>query len=537
MATNTPASTPQAPPEQAVLTPREILVAMSGLVIAMLLAMLDNMIVAPALPTIVGDLGGLDRLAWVTTAYILASTAATPIWGKLGDLYGRKGVFMSAVVIFLVGSALCGVAQDMNQLIAFRALQGLGAGGLMVGVMAIIGEMVPPRERGRYQGVMAAVMPIAMIGGPLVGGFITDNLNWRWAFYVNLPLGAVALAVIWFTLKLPRRTRAGGRASIDWSGAALLTLWITTLVLITSWGGTEYAWGSGRIIGLGVVTVLGFVAFLIVERRAVEPVMPLSVFRNANFSLAGALSFIVGFAMFGGVTFLPQFQQFVQGSSATNSGLLLMPMMISAMAVSVAGGLLITRTGRYRALPIAGGALLTAGLALMSTMELDTSRTTSALYMIVLGAGMGCLMQTTMLIAQNSVALRDMGAATGASTFLRNMGGSLGVSLLGSLYTNRLRDSLEAQGGGAAAGTEGLGSIAEVTPEVLRQMAEPVRHAFQVAVTEGIQVVFVGSAVVAAVGFVLAWFIRHVPLRGSGPAPSAPRQDDPVPVEAGAAKG
>ncbi len=506
-----PGAAAEAERERPALSHRQIMIAMSGLVIAILLAMLDNMIVAPALPTIVGDLGGLQHLAWVTTGYILASTVSTPIWGKLGDLFGRKGVFMASIVVFLIGSVLCGISQNMAELVVFRAIQGLGAGGLMVGAMAIVGEMVPPRDRGKYQGVMMAAMPFAMIGGPLIGGFLTDHLSWRWAFYVNLPLGAIALAVVWVTLKLPR---GRGKAVIDWAGAGLLTLWITALVLITSWGGTEYAWGSWQIAGLGVLTVAGFVAFIMVERRVAEPIMPLGPFRNANFALAGALSLVSGFALFGGVTFLPQYQQFVQGASATNSGLLLLPMMASVMIVSLIGGQIITRTGRYRALPIVGSALMTIGLALFATMDVDTSRTMTALYMVVLGAGMGCLMQTTLLIAQNSVPLRDLGASTGASTFLRNMGGSLGVSLLGALYANQLTDSLTAN---SPAGASGLGAASELTPAALRAMPEAAQRIFQQAVTDGIGTVFFWGAVVGAVGFVLAWFIRHVPLRGSEP--------------------
>ncbi|MFB7321555.1 MULTISPECIES: MDR family MFS transporter [unclassified Streptomyces] len=492
-------------------THREIMVTMSGLVIALLLAMLDNMIVAPALPTIVGDLGGLNHLAWVTTGYVLASTVATPIWGKLGDLLGRRITFLSSIVIFLLGSALCGMSQNMGELVGFRALQGLGAGGLMVGVMAVVAEIVPPRERGKYQGVMMAVMPVAMIGGPLAGGFITDHLSWRWAFYVNLPLGVVALLVCWFTLaRLPRGT---GRVRIDWTGAALLTVWITALVLITSWGGNEYDWSSAVIIGLAVVTVAAFVAFVFVERRAAEPIMPLSVFGNRDFSLAGALSFIVGFALFGGVTFLPQFQQFVQGSSATNSGLLLMPMMLASMALSLAGGAMISRTGRYRAWPIAGTVLMAAGLALFATMGTGTSRTVTSLYMVVLGAGMGCLMQTTMLIAQNNAPLKDMGAATGAATFLRNMGGSLGVSLLGSVYASTLTDSVVSHGG-MATGSGGSAAVSQMTPEALKNLPEAARHVFQQAVTDGVSSVFTWGAVVAGAGLLIALLIRQVPLRG-----------------------
>jgi EmrB/QacA subfamily drug resistance transporter len=399
------------------------------------------------------------------------------------------------------------MSQNMGELIAFRAFQGLGAGGLMVGVLAVIGEMIPPLQRSKYMGVMMAVMPVAMIGGPLAGGYITDNLSWRWAFYVNLPLGAIALVVCWFTLaKLPRGT---GKARIDWLGAGLLTVWITTLVLITSWGGTTYDWASPQIIGLAVVTVATFVAFVVVQRRAAEPIMPLRVFGNLNFTLSGALAFISGFAMFGAVTFLPQFQQFVQGSSATNSGLLLMPMMIAAMVVSLASGAIISKTGRYKVFPIVGGVLLTVALGLFSTIGVDTSKTVTALYMVVLGAGMGCLMQTSTLIAQNSIELRDIGAGTGASTFLRNMGSSIGVSLLGAIYTSSLTSSL---GGGT-----GGGPTNQMTPAALRTLPEAARHLFQEAVTTSLGTLFTVAACVAAAGIVIALFVRQVPLRGSVP--------------------
>jgi EmrB/QacA subfamily drug resistance transporter len=496
---------------------RQIMVTMSGLVIAMLLAMLDNMIVAPALPTIVGDLGGLNHLAWVTTAYILATTIATPIWGKLGDLYGRRITFVSAVALFLVGSALCGMAQNMIELVAFRAIQGLGAGGLIVGVLSIVGEMIPPRDRSKYQGVMMAVMPVAMIGGPLIGGTITDHLSWRWAFYVNLPLGAVALVVCWLTLaKLPRGT---GHARIDWLGTALLTVWITSLVLITTWGGTQYDWASPQIAGLAALTIAGLVAFILVQGRTAEPIMPLRVFRNRNFNLAGGLAFISGFALFGAIGYLPQYQQFVQGASATNSGLLLMPMMIAVMVVSLAAGRVISKTGRYRIFPIAGSILVATGMLLFSTVDVTTSQTTTALYMVLLGAGMGGLMQTSTLIAQNSLEPRDMGAGTGASTFLRNMGSSLGVSILGALYAHHLTDSLAHSASGAGTAS---GSISSMTPEALRALPAAARQVFQLAVTDGITALFVWGSVVAALGVVVALFVRHVPLRGSKPATEAP---------------
>lgn len=493
---------------------------MSGLIIAMLLAQLDNMIVAPALPTIVGDLGGLEHLSWVVTGYILASTVATPIWGKLGDIFGHKHTFMAAIVIFLIGSALCGAARGMTELVLFRAFQGLGAGGLMVGIMSVIGMMVSPRERGKYQGIMMAVMPAAMIGGPLIGGFITDNASWRWAFYVNLPLGVISLMVVWKTLNLPAEKLPEGpenKVRIDWWGASVLTVWITSLVLLVTWGGNQYAWSSWQTYTLGALALVGFIVFVLIEGRVEEPIMPLRLFRIANFSLAAGLGFVAGFAMFGGITFLPQFQQFVQGQSATNSGLLLMPMMISAMAFSLGGGLLISRTGRYKVFPIVGTALLTAGLWLFSTMELDTPTWQTSVYMVVLGAGMGCLMQTTNLIAQNSVALRDLGAATGASSFTRTMGGSLGVAILGAIYTSNLTDTLGA--GGVATG-EGSPDASGMTPAALRALPEAAQHLFQQAVTDGTQAIFIWGSAIAVVGFVVAWFLKEVPLRDTVHTPT-----------------
>jgi EmrB/QacA subfamily drug resistance transporter len=320
--------------------------AVFALMIAVMLAMLDNMIVGTAMPTIVGELGGLEHLSWVVTAYTLTTAASTPLWGKIGDMYGRKGVFLTSILIFLAGSVTSGAAQTMSQLIGFRALQGLGAGGLMVGAMAIMGELVPPRERGKYMGMMAGVMSFAMIGGPLVGGTLTDHLGWRWAFYINIPLGAIALTLVTTLLHLPRH-RSQGR--IDYAGAALLTVGITAAVLVTSWGGTEYDWSSGTILGLGGLAAASVAGFLLVERRASEPVLPLGVFRSRNFSLVTLIGFLLGFVMFGAMTFLPLYQQSVQGASATNSGLLLLPVLLPMMVVSVVTGRATTRTGRYRA--------------------------------------------------------------------------------------------------------------------------------------------------------------------------------------------
>ncbi len=427
---------------------REVMVVLPGLMLAIMLAMLDNLIVGTALPTIVEELGGLSHFSWVVTAYILGTTVSTPIWGKLGDLYGRKTVFLTSIVLFLIGSALCGMAgseilggpqHGMMELIAFRAFQGLGAGGLMVGAFAIIGDLVPPRERGRYQGLMAGIMALAMIAGPLVGGFITDNLDWRWAFYVNLPLGAVAMLLLVARLNLPK-LRTEHR--IDWLGAGLLSVGITALVLLITWGGNQYPWGSWPILGLGAVAAVSLIVFGFVERVAAEPIVPLGLFRNRNFAVVSAIGFLLGFAMFGAISFLPLYQQTVQGASATNSGLLLLPMMLGMMVISVFVGQVITKTGRYKIFPIIGGVGMTAGMILLSLIDVNTSKTQLALFMVVLGTGMGFLMQTTMLIAQNSVEQKDLGVASSSAMFFRSIGGSFGVTLFGTLFVRRLHDDV-----------------------------------------------------------------------------------------------
>jgi EmrB/QacA subfamily drug resistance transporter len=504
-----------APPGQR--TRREIYTVMSGLMIAMLLAMLDNMVVGTAMPTIVGELGGLTHLAWVVTAYTLATAVSTPVWGKLGDLYGRKGVFMGAIVIFIIGSALAGMSQSMNELIAFRGVQGLGAGGLMVSAMAVIGDLVPPRERGRYQGLIAGVMPIAMIGGPLLGGFVTDHLTWRWAFYINLPLSALALLVTALTMHLPKR-RTSHR--IDYPGVALLAAGVGTLILVATWGGTEYPWGSSTIIGLGVASAVSLVAFVLWEMRAAEPIVPMRLFRSVNFSLVSALGFLVGFAMFGAVTFLPQFQQLVQGASATNSGLLLLPLMTGMLITLLVVGQLITRTGRYRVFPILGGLFMTAGMLLLAQLTIDTTRLTTSLFMVVLGVGMGFLMQNTMLIAQNSVDLKDMGAASGAATLFRTIGGSLGVSLLGAVYSHQVTGELATRLG--AKGTALAANGTQLTPAMLKRLPDDLRVAFMHAVTSGVHGVFVWGTGITAVAIIVAWFIREVPLRGGPVGAPAP---------------
>ncbi|MFF3642502.1 MDR family MFS transporter [Streptomyces sp. NPDC002564] len=507
--------------------PRSVRVVLMALMITMLLAMLDNMIVGPAMPTIVGDLGGMEHLSWVVTAYTLATAASTPIWGKLGDMYGRKGSFLTAIVIFLAGSVLSGMAQDMGQLIGFRAIQGLGAGGLMVGVMAIIGDLVPPRDRGKYMGMMTGVMAIAMIGGPLVGGSITDHLGWRWAFYINLPLGAVALAMVTTVLHLPKK-KAEGR--IDYLGAALLTIGISALVLVTTWGGSEYAWGSAvimELIGIGVASLVGF---LFVQKKAAEPILPLHIFANRNFSLMAVIGFITGFVMFGAMLFLPLYQQSVQGASATNSGLLLLPMLLSMMAVSMVAGRFTTATGKYRMFPIIGTILMVTGFFLLAQMDTETSRLTSGLYMAVLGAGMGFLMQITMLVAQNSVEMKDMGVASSSATLFRTLGSSFGVAIMGALFNHRVQDVMAERAG--SLGGKVTESSAQLDAASLKELPVAISDAYQHAVSAGTHSAFLLGAAISVVALLASFFVKEIPLRGSAaaekPAGGEPAGDRPA---------
>jgi EmrB/QacA subfamily drug resistance transporter len=464
------------------------------------------------MPTIVGELGGLQHLSWVVTAYTLATAAATPLWGKLGDMYGRKGAFMTSIVIFLVGSALSGMAQNMGELIGFRAIQGLGAGGLMVGVMAIIGDLIPPRERGKYQGMMAGVMALAMIGGPLVGGTITDNWGWRWAFYINLPLGVVALAAISVVLHLPRKR---SQSRIDYLGAALLTVGITSIVLVTTWGGSQYAWTSARIMELIAIGVAALVGFVFWQTRAAEPVVPLHIFRSRNFSLMSTIGFITGFVMFGATLFLPLYQQAVQGASATNSGLLLLPMLGAMLVVSMIAGRVTTNSGRYKVFPLVGSVLMIVGLFLLAQMDTGTSRFTSGVYMAVLGAGMGCLMQITMLVAQNSVEMRDMGVASSTTTLARTLGSSFGVAIMGALFNNRVQHVMAERAG--ALGSKVTEQSAQLDAKSLEKLPAAAREAYQYAVSAGTHSAFVLGAVVAVVSLAAAVFVKEVPLRGAGP--------------------
>ena len=406
-----------------------------ALLLVLFVASLDQTIVSTALPTIVGDLGGLEHLSWVVTSYLLASTVVGPLYGKLGDLYGRKRVLQFALVLFLVGSALCGLAQSMPQLIAFRAVQGLGGGGLLVVAMAVVGDLVAPRDRGRYQGLFGGVFGVAVVAGPLLGGFFVDNLSWRWIFYVNLPLGLVALAVIATAFRSRQVTT---RHRIDWLGTIVLAAGLSGVILYTSLGGTSYAWDApGMLAAIGGGVAL-LALFPLIEARAEEPILPPELFRNMTFRTTSAIGFGVGFALFGSVTFVPLYLQIVKGHSATDSGLLMTPMMLGVLVTSTASGFLISRYGRYRAFPIAGTAIAAVGLYLLSTLEVATPTEVAAGYMLLLGLGLGLVMQVLVLAAQNAVDYRLLGVATSGSTLFRQVGGSIGVSVFGAIFTNQL---------------------------------------------------------------------------------------------------
>ncbi|MEV4787602.1 MDR family MFS transporter [Streptomyces tuirus] len=517
---------PGAAPQEQV--PGNVLVSIGALLLGMLLAALDQTIVSTALPTIVSDLGGLDHLSWVVTAYLLAATAATPLWGKLGDQYGRKRLFQTAIVLFLIGSALCGAAQDMAQLIAFRALQGLGGGGLIVLSMAIVGDLVPPRERGRYQGLFGAVFGATSVLGPLLGGLLTQHLSWRWVFYVNLPVGVVALAVIAAVLHIPRTAR---RHVIDYLGTFLIAAVATCLVLVASLGGTTWAWGSWQIIGLAVLGVLLVLAFVAVERRAAEPVLPLKLFRVRTFTLAALISFVVGFAMFGAMTYLPTFLQVVQGVSPTMSGVHMLPMVLGLLLASTASGQIVSRTGRWKVFPIAGTGITTLGLLLLHQLDEHSSTPELSGFFFVFGLGLGLVMQVLVLIVQNAVPYEDLGVATSGATFFRSIGASFGVAVFGTIFAGRLGDQLTDAFRGVRLPPGISVDTLEADPRGIAALPSglrpPALHAYAVSITD----VFLYAAPVALLGFVLAWFLKEDRLRGSVTAPDVTETLASNPVE------
>jgi EmrB/QacA subfamily drug resistance transporter len=469
------------------------------------------------------------------TAYLLAQTAVMPVYGKLGDMYGRKVVLQFALVVFLIGSALCGLATSLTELVAFRAVQGLGGGGLMVGAMAAIGDVVTPRERGRYQGLFGAVFGLASVIGPLLGGFFTTSLSWRWIFYINVPVGVVAFLVLAATL--PSAAEHLHRR-IDYAGATLLAAALVGIVLVCTLGGVDHPWFSGLIIGLAVASIGLVAVFAWAEGRAAEPVLPLHLFRNRVFNVTSAVGFVVGFALFGSVTYLPLFLQVVNGSSPTGSGLQILPLMAGLLITSIASGQIITRTGRYRIFPIAGTFVMIVGLYLLSRMDAGTSRVASSLYMFVLGLGLGMVMQVLVLAVQNAVGYEDLGVATSGATLFRSIGGSVGTAILGSIFSSRLKANLTTNLAGVDA-TAKLppaqlhklsGAIGN--PASLKRLPAPVHHAYIVSFTHALDRVFVVAAVISAVAFLLSWLLEQRPLRDTAEASSGIGESFAVPKPA-----
>ncbi|MEY9840172.1 MDR family MFS transporter [Streptacidiphilus sp. EB103A] len=513
-----PTATPPEPVPEApgdgphYLSHKQIMVVMGGLMAGMLLAALDQSIVGTALPTIVSQLGGIDKLSWVVTAYLLTSTAATPLWGKISDLYGRRIIFQSAIVIFLIGSALAGLSQNMGELIGFRAVQGIGGGGLMSLAFAIIGDVIPPRERGRYQGLMGAVFGLSSVAGPLLGGWFTDSIGWRWIFYINLPIGLGALVVCSFALKLPVDRR---EHSIDYLGSAAIVTGVTSLLLYLNWAGTSYGWASWQGLLLLGAAILLTAGFIVIERRAAEPILPLRLFRNPIFSVGNGFGFFAGFAMFGGIIYLPVYLQAVQGMSATKSGLGMLPAVAGIMATAITSGRLMARTGKYKIFPIVGAAVIIGSLVLLSTLSNTTAYWQVALYAFAFGAGLGLTMQTMVTAIQNSVDFRDMGVATASATFFRQIGASIGTAIFGTVLTSRLAHYMKQEFAGGAAGSGGGAKLDANNVQAIQHLPAVVKEHVTAAFAHSIGDLFLTGVPFIAVALVFALVLKEKPLAAS----------------------